>query len=75
MIATPCCPKIGPIGGAGLALPASMLSFIIVLTFFAIIVSLLLKIKIRPEMKFTLDFQWNIGIIPLEIKNCNGNWE
>ena len=33
---TPCCPRAGPTGGAGVAFPASICSFTIALTFFAI---------------------------------------
>ena len=33
---TPCCPSAGPTGGAGVAFPASICSFTIALTFFAI---------------------------------------
>ncbi|WP_245151929.1 hypothetical protein [Prochlorococcus marinus] len=36
MILTPCCPKAGPTGGAGLALPACRASLITATIFFAI---------------------------------------
>jgi hypothetical protein len=38
MMLTPCCPKAGPTGGAGLALPAGNANLINPTTFFAIVV-------------------------------------
>jgi hypothetical protein len=34
---TPCCPRAGPTGGAGVALPAGICNLIIVFTFFAML--------------------------------------
>ena len=36
MMLTPCCPRAGPMGGAGFAVPAGRFSLRMVLTFFAI---------------------------------------
>jgi hypothetical protein len=45
IILTPCCPKAGPIGGEGFALPAATCNFIYAVIFLAILYSSLKSIK------------------------------